>query len=193
VATEQVTPCDNAAVIASPTPKSTSSFVAIGLAVVGVVAAVGIGALVFLLVGPRGEKVGESSLTERGAPIRVEAQPGDSLVFRVDVRVTLPSITLLGDDQVERQVSAQLRKSTLTVRAIAPSGVERSASCAVSNGRASSTTITSSALARSGMLSDCVLVLDQSGAWSVSGAVAWAPELTVQSARLEARLEAARR
>jgi hypothetical protein len=63
----------------------------------------------------------------------------------------------------------------------------------VSNGRAASTTSTPGTFSRSGILNDCVIVLDEAGAWKVRGTVAWASDLTLQSATLETRLDAAAR
>ena len=80
----------------------------------------------------------------------------------------------------------------LTVRAFAPSGREHTATCPVYKGRAASTTQTSGTFARSGMLNDCVLSLDEAGPWRVSGTVAWHPELRLASTTLETRLEASR-
>jgi hypothetical protein len=185
-------PCDNRAMSAGAQSQSSKSlsFVVIGLGAMGVAFAVGLSVFIFYMVRPRGEKVGIASLTDSGAVVVVQGSPGDSLVFRIDASIGVPRATLLSDDQVDQQASAKLRKSLLTVRAAAPSGAERTATCPVSNGRAASTTSTSGTFSRSGMLNDCVIVLDEPGAWKVRGAVAWASDLTLQSATLETRLDA---
>ncbi len=175
-----------------PAPPS-SKAVLIAIAAVSVIFAVGLGALVYFMVRPRGEHVGVTSLTDPKAALVVDAKPGDSLLFRVDASIGLPRITLADDDQIERQASKQLQSSLLTVRATAPSGSERTTTCSVYKGRALSTTTTSGTLSRSGMLNDCVLLLDQPGAWQVRGTVAWTSDLVLRSASLETRREAAPR
>jgi hypothetical protein len=175
----------------APTRKIPVLAIAIGLG--SLIFAVGIGVLVFLMVRPRGERIGELSLTTPNAALDVPATPRSTLHFRVDVDVAMPRLSLLGDDVLERRVDAQLRDSLLIVVATSSAGVERSATCAVYNGRAMTTTITSGSLSRSGMLDDCIIALDGSDTWRVRGNVTWAPELEVRSATLEARLEAAPR
>ena len=178
-----------------PQAKSSSSlrFVVIAIASTSVLFAVGLGVLIFYMVRPQGEKVGTTSLTDPNAALTVAAQRGDSLLFRVDASIGLPRLSLVSDDVLERQASTQLSRSRLTIRATAPSGSERSTSCAVYKGRATSTTTTSGSFSRSGMLNDCSLVLDEPGAWQVRGGVAWAADLSLHSATLEARLERAAR
>lgn len=173
-----------------PPPKKSVRAAAIGIALVSVAFAAGLGALVFYLVRPRGERVGETNLSDPLATLVVNGHAGDSLVFRVDASVRVTAQLFSNDDVIEQQTSRHLRKSTLTVLAVAPSGRELSARCAVYNGRAATTTRTPATFTRSGMLNDCVVVLDQSGPWSVRGIVVWHPELTLASATLETRLEA---
>lgn len=174
-------------------PNKSLRLVGVGIGLLGVVFAVGLGALVFHAVRPRGDKVGEINLSDPLATLVVNGNAGDSLVFRVDASVQLAALSLLSDDVVEQQASTQLKKSILTVRAFAPSGREHTAACPVYNGRAASTTHTSATFTRSGMLNDCVLPLDQAGPWRVAGTVAWHPDLRPSSATLEARLEASTR
>lgn len=177
-----------------PPPKASSPLrlVAIVIAVLSVVFAVGLGLLVFYMVRPRGDKLGETSLIEPSAALVVNGKRGDSLVFRVDASVRVPRVGLLSDEQIEQQASSRLAKSLLTVHAVAPSGTEHTTSCPLYKGRAASTTSTSASFARSGMLNDCAIVLDQPGTWKVRGTVAWHAELSLLSATLETRLEAAR-
>jgi hypothetical protein len=178
-----------------PEAKSSKSlrFVLIIIVSLSVAFAVGLSLLIFYMVRPSGEKVGDTSLTDPAATLLVNGKHGDSLVFRVDASIGVPRISLLSDDELERRASTQLSRSKLTVRATPASGSERSATCSVYKGRAASTTSTSGAFARSGMLNDCVIVLDQSGPWQVRAAVEWAPDVTLNSATLETRLEAAAR
>jgi hypothetical protein len=178
-----------------PEVKSSSSlrFVVIAIASASVLFAVGLGVLIFSMVRPHGEKVGVTSLTDPNAVLAVAAQRGDSLLFRVDASIGLPRLSLLSDDVLERRASTQLSRSQLTVKATAPSGNERSTTCAVYKGRATSTTTTSGSFSRSGMLNDCTLVLDEPGPWQVRGAVAWAADLPLHSATLETRLQPAGR
>jgi hypothetical protein len=164
--------------------------VGVGIGLLSVVFAVGLGMLVFHRVRPRGDKIGDTDLTNPHATLVVKGKPGDSLVFRVDASLLVGALSLLGDDAIEQQASTQLKKSMLTVRALAPSGQEHTATCPVYKGRAASTTHTSATFTRSGMLNDCVLSLDQAGPWTVGGTVAWHPELRLASAALETRLEA---
>ncbi len=166
------------------------TFVTIALALVGVAFAVGLCVFIFYMVRPRGERVGDMNLNDPLAGIVVNGKAGDSLVFRVDASIGVPRMSLLSDDEIERQASAQLRKSMLTVRAAAPSGAERVAACPVSNGRASSTSSTSGTFSRSGVLNDCVILLNEPGPWKVRGAIAWSSDLSLHSATLEARLDA---
>jgi hypothetical protein len=178
-----------------PEGKSSKSlrFVVIAIASASVLFAVGLGVLIFYMVSPDGKRVGATSLTDPNAVLAVAAQRGDSLLFRVDASIGVPRLSLVSDDVLERQASAQLSRSRLTVRATAPSGSERSTSCALYKGRAMSTTATSGSFSRSGMLNDCVIVLDELGPWQVRGAVAWAADLSLQSATLETRLAPAAR
>jgi hypothetical protein len=175
----------------SPEAKSSKSlhFVVIAIATTSVLFAVGLGVLIFYMVRPHGQSVGEISLTDPNAVLAVSAQRGDSLLFRVDASIEIPRLSLVSDDVLERQASAQLSRSRLTVRATAPSGNELSASCAVYKGRATSTTTTSGRFSRSGMLNDCAVIVDEPGPWQVRGAVAWAADLSLQSATLETRLD----
>jgi|GEM_PF-6881065 len=173
-----------------PQPNGSLRFVALGIALLSVVFAVGLGALIFHMVRPRGDRIGDTNLSDPLASLVVNGRAGDSLVFRVDASVGVPVIGLSSDDAIEQRASAQLRKSLLTVHAIAPSGREHTATCAVYKGRAAATTRTPALLTRSGMLNDCVLSLDQSGAWRVRGTVVWHPELSIDHATLETRLEA---
>ena len=184
--------CDNGAMSSGEVSKSSKSltFVTIALALVGVAFAVGLCVFIFYMVRPRGARMGDTNLTDPLAGIVVNGKPGDSLIFRVDASIGVPRMSLLSDDEVERQASEQLRKSMLTVRAAAPSGAERVTTCSVSNGRASSTSSTSGTFSRSGMLNDCVIVLNEPGPWKVRGAVAWSSDLTLHSATLETRLDA---
>jgi hypothetical protein len=152
--------------------------------------AVGLIALIFHMVRPRGERIGDTSLIDPLAALVVNGKSGDSLVFRVDASVRVATLGLSSDDVVEQQVSTQLGKSTLTVHATDPSGRGHTATCAVYKGRAAATTRTPATFSRSGMLNDCVISLDQGGAWRVRGTVAWHPELRIADATLETRLEA---
>jgi hypothetical protein len=163
--------------------------VLLAIAAACVALAVGLGAFVFLTLKPRGEKVGELNLIEPDAVLPVRAKVGDTLVFHVDAKVGLPQLGSLKDEEAEQQANRQLMSSRLTVRATSPSGAERTATCAVYRGRATSTSIAAGALSRVGMLTDCVLDLDEAGEWSVRGAVAWSSDLTLQNAALEVRLE----
>ena len=171
-------------------PNKSMRGVAIGIALLSVVFAVGLGTLIFYMVRPRGDKMGDTNLTDPLARLVVNGKAGDSLVFRVDASVQLTAASLMSDDVIEQQATRQLQKSLLTVRAIAPSGREHAATCAVYKGRAATTTTTPGTLTRSGMLNDCSIPLDETGPWSVSGSVAWHSELKLQSATLETRLEA---
>ena len=175
-----------------PQAKKGLPIVAILATVVGVGFTVGLSGVIFYLVRPRGDKVGELSLTDPGAVLAVSGGMGDALIFRMDASVGVTRMSLLNGDELERQATAQLRKSTLTVRAIGPSGAERAASCAVYKGRSFSSSTTVAGHSCSGMLNDCVIGLDGPGPWQVRGSVAWAPELTVRSATLEVRLDARR-
>lgn len=174
-------------------PNKSMRAVGIGIGLLSVVFAVGLGALVFYMVRPRGEKIGDTNLTDPLATLVVHGKAGDSLVFRVDASVHVAALSLVNDDMLERQASTQLQKSLLTVRALAPSGREHTGACAVYTGRAATTTTTPGKLTRSGMLNDCSIPLDETGPWRVSGSVAWHSELKLQSATLETRLEASRR
>ena len=160
----------------------------LGGVTIGVVA---VAALVYFMTRPRGEKVGESSLTDRDASVVVEAQQGDSLYFRTDVSMGIPVFSLVDDERLEREASDKLRDSQLTVRATSPSGVERTCTCRIYNGRATSTSTTTGSFSRSGMLNDCVLPIDAPGRWTVRASVAWAPDVALQSATLETRRERA--
>jgi hypothetical protein len=178
-----------------PTAKPVTSlrYVAIAITCVSVLFAVGLGVLIYSMVRPQGESVGQTSLSDPDASLTVAARRGDSLSFRVDASVGLPRLGLVSDDVLERQASTQLGRSLLTVRATAPSGKERSTSCAVYKGRAMSTTVTSGRFSRAGMLNDCVIVLDEPGPWQVRGTAAWTADLSVQNALLETRVQRAAR
>jgi hypothetical protein len=173
-------------------PNKSMRVVGIGIGLLSVVFAVGLGVLIFYVVRPRGEKIGDTNLSDPLATQMVQAKAGDSLVFRVDASVRIGVLGVLNDDAIEREASSQLQKSLLTVRATAPSGREHSATCAVYKGRAATTTTTPGKLTRSGMLNDCSIPLDEAGAWRVRGSVAWHSELRLESATLETRLEAAK-
>lgn len=175
-----------------PKEKKALPIVAILGTVVGVGFTVGLAGVIFYLVRPRGEEVGELSLTEPAAALSVNGGMGDALLFRIDASVGHARMATLNGDELERQASAQLRKSTLTVRATSPSGTERTASCPVYKGRAFSSSTTSTEYACSGMLNDCVIALDGPGPWQVRGSVAWAPELKVNDADLEVRIDSGR-
>ena len=174
-----------------PPPQQRSS-VGTGLILGGVtIGVIAVAALVYFMTRPRGEKVGESSLTDRDASVVVEAQQGDSLYFRTDVSIGIPVISLVDDDRLEREASDKLRDSQLTVRATSPSGVERRCTCRIYKGRATSTSTTTCSFSRSGMSNDCVLAIDAPGRWTVRASVAWAPDVALQSATLETRCERA--
>lgn len=174
-------------------PNKSMRAVGIGIGLLSIVFAVGLGALVFYMVRPRGEKIGETNLSDPLASLVANGKAGDSLVFRVDASVRVAALALSSDDVIEQQATRQLQKSLLTVRAFAPSGREHTSTCAVYKGRAATTTTTPGKFTRSGMLNDCVIPLDETGPWRVRGSVAWHSELELQSATLETRLEAARR
>ncbi len=175
-----------------PKAKKGLPVVAILATVVSVGFTVGLSGLIFYLVRPRGDEVGEMSLTDPGAVLAVNGGLGDALIFRMDASVGHTRMSQLNGDELEQQATAQLRKSTLTVRAVGPSGAERTASCPVYKGRSFSSSTTSAGYSCSGMLNDCVIGLDGPGPWQVRGSVAWAPELTPRSATLEVRIDAAR-
>jgi hypothetical protein len=178
-----------------PEPKwsRSSKVVAIAIGIVAVALIVVLSVLLSFRLRPRGEKVGVVNLGDPLAGLVVNANRGDTLVFRVDASIGLQRLTLLSEDALEQRASKQLRSSLLTVRATSPSGGERVASCPVYKGRALSTSTTSASLTRTGMLNDCVIALDARGQWNVRASVAWASDVTVHSATLEARLEAAPR
>lgn len=155
-------------------------------------AAVGIGIAIFVLVRPRGEKLGTTSLTEPSAAFVVDGKPGDTLFFRVDASTGVALFDLVDDDQRDRQASELFRKSELTVRATSSTGVERTATCAVYKGRATSTVSAAGSFSRTGMTNDCQLPLDGPGAWTVRASVAWSPKLALRSASLEIRRESAK-
>lgn len=159
------------------------------IALVCVLFAAGLGAFVYYMVSPRGERVGALSLRDPNAVLLVDSKPGDVLLSRVDARIGVPPLALPSDDQIEQRASQQLRSSRLTVHATAPSGKERSSSCPVYKGRATSTTTTPSELSRAGMLNDCSLFLDEAGAWQIRAAVAWTSDLQLRDASLELRRE----
>jgi hypothetical protein len=172
-----------------PEPNKSLRLVAIGIGLLSVVFAAGLGTLIFRMVRPEGDRIGDTNLSDPLATLVVNGQAGNSLIFRVDASVRVGMLGLASDDVLEQRASTQLTKSMLTVHAIAPSGREHTATCAVYKGRAAATTRTSATFTRSGMLNDCVISLDQSGAWRVRGIVVWHPELRLDSARLETRLK----
>lgn len=172
--------------------KSALPILTILASVVGGAFTIGLIGVIFYLVSPRGEKVGEMSLTDPSAVLAVSGGLGDALVFRTDASVGHLRLATLNGDELERQVTAGLHESILTVRAVGPSGVERTASCPIYNGRSFSSSTTSASYSCSGMLNDCVIGLDGPGPWQVRGSVAWASGLTVRSATLEVRIDSAR-
>src|SRR5688500_11726423 len=78
-------PCNDAA-MSVPEAKSSKSlrFVLIIIVSLSVAFAVGLSLLIFYMVRPSGEKVGDTSLTDPAASLLVNGKQGDSLVFRVD-------------------------------------------------------------------------------------------------------------
>ena len=172
-------------------PSKSPRFVVIAIVLLSVLFAVGLGALIFIMVRPRGDRVGETSLTDPKAVLVVNGNAGDALVFRTDASIGIPRISLVSDDQIEIQASSQLSRSTLTVKATAPSGSEFTSTCPLYKGRAQSTSSTPGAFSRSGMLNDCMIALSEGGAWKIRASVAWHRDLTLHSASLETRLEAA--
>lgn len=153
--------------------------------------AAGVFVLVFFMTRPRGEAVGQTNLMNTNATLAVTGNTGESLFFRTDVSLSIPTVSFTDDEQRERALDKLLRQSTLTVRAKSPSGTEKVASCSVYNGRASSTSTTPGVFSRSGMLNDCEIPLDASGSWTVQSSVAWAEGLVLLGATLEVRRESA--
>ncbi len=174
-----------------PLPKSTSPVVVALLAIAALAMVVAVFVLIFFMVRPRGEKVGQTNLMDSNASIVVDAKPGDALSFRTDAAIRTPVLSLIDDEHRDREASELLRKSQLTVRATAPSGAERVATCALYKGRATSTSRTTGVFSRSGMLNDCTIRIDQAGRWTVRGSVVWTPTVQLISAALETRREAA--
>jgi hypothetical protein len=174
------------------TPNKPLRVVAVAITAVSVAFAVGLSVFIYYMVRPRGDRVGDINLADPLASLLVDGRRGDSLVFRVDAGLRVPRLSLMSDDALEQRASTQLTRSMLTVRAFGPNGSEGAATCAVYRGRATSTTSTPGTFARSGMLNDCVIPIQQSGQWSVRGSVAWHPELTIDRAALEVRIERAR-
>ncbi len=174
-------------------PSQSLRVVAIGIALLSVLFAVGLGVLIFYMVRPQGDKIGDTSLMDPNAAQLVSGKVGDSLFFRTDVSIAVPRLSLVNDDQLEREASQKLSQSLLTVRATAPSGGELIATCAIYKGRAVSSTSTSGTFSRSGMLNDCRLALNETGSWKVRGSVAWVSDLSLLSAKLETRSEPAQR
>ncbi len=171
-----------------PMKKKTSSVLILVIVIASVGFAVGLGILIFFLVRPRGAKVGEMNLTAANATTLVTAKVGDSLFFRADISMEVTRLSL-DDAARDRAADALLSKSTLTVRATSPAGKEKVSTCAIYKGRAVSSTATSGTYSRSGMLNDCVIAIDQAGAWTVRASVVWAPTLVLRSASLETRRE----
>lgn len=174
-------------------PSKSLRLVVIAIVLLSVLFAVGLGVLIFYMVRPQGDKVGDANLMEPSDVLVVNGKAGDSLFFRTDVSIGLPRLSLVNDEQLEREASKKLTQSLLTVHATAPSGSERTATCGVYKGRAVSTTSTSGTFSRSGMLNDCSIVLNEPGSWKVRGSVAWVADLTLHSANLETRIEPAQR
>ncbi len=185
--------CDTRPMQQAPAPPQRSS-VGLSLFLGGAfVVVVGIGVLIYFMTRPRGEKVGESSLVDRDAAIGVEAQAGDTLYFRTNVEISVPVLSLKDDERTDREASDELRKSQLTVRATSPAGIEKSSTCRVYNGRATTTSTSTGSFARSGMLNDCVIVIDAPGRWTVRASVDWSAGVTLRRASLETRRERAAR
>lgn len=174
-------------------PAKSLRLVVTGIVLLSLLFAVGLGVLIFYMVRPQGDKVGDTSLMQPSAALVVSGKVGDTLFFRTDVSIGVPRLSLVNDEQLEREASRQLTRSQLTVRAKAPSGNEHTATCAVYKGRALSTTSTPGAFSRSGMLNDCSIALNEAGQWQVRGSVAWVADLTLHSANLETRIEHAPR
>lgn len=163
------------------------------VAIVTVVFVVGVGVLVFFLVRPRGEKVAEISLQNATAEVAVAAAAGDSLYFCTDMSIATADLGTNDSDARDRRVTRFLRASTLTIRAVSPTGTERSSSCPIYNGRSSVTSDTPSSYSMTGMLNDCVVTLDSAGTWKVHPSVTWASDLSPRSATLEVRRESSKK
>ncbi len=81
------------------------------LAVVTLATVIGMFVLIFFMVRPRGEKVGQANLMDSNASIVVDAKPGDELSFRTDTVIRTPVVALSDDERRDHEASELLRKS----------------------------------------------------------------------------------
>jgi hypothetical protein len=158
----------------------------IGVITVGFVG--GVFALVYYMTRPTGDAVGRVELSNANPELVVTANAADAFHFRTDVSAGVPALSF-DSDQEERNVLRSLRSSTLTIKAVSPGGIERSVSCPVYKGRSSTVMHTQSTYSISGMLNDCVIPVDTTGAWKVRPSVSWASDLSLKKATLEVRRE----
>lgn len=159
------------------------------MAIVGAVA--GGAALVALVTAwiatrPRGDRIGNLDLRAADAQLAVDGAAGDSLLFRTDAVINLSSLPG-GSHEREGMAHGALRKSTLTLKLVDPSGAEKTTSCPIYDGTEADAIVSYSLLKQRGMNNTCVVPLAAAGRHVLRATAAWDARLVAHDARVEVR------
>lgn len=167
-----------------PSAKQTNPAFVVFAAIGIFVAVVGSCAAYFLW--PRGQRVGALDLRATTPSLSVDLRPGDTLSFRLDATVGTEHGYSDSSRSRTNAVHDQLEKSILTVALAQDGNAVSNAQCGAYDGKATTSSSSTTDVATSGLPLKCKLVAAKAGKHTLTASVVWVPE-DVRKATLEVR------
>lgn len=137
----------------------------------------------------RSEKLGTLDLQTKHASFALDAQPGDTLHFRMDLSVTAPSLEGKSNRDSKYPIYDAMKRSQITLTAKDAAGQTRTTSCGAFETGALSSSQSGNRMSKNNMPLDCTIAVASAGRHALTGTVAWDPMLVPSEAKVEVRRE----
>jgi hypothetical protein len=137
----------------------------------------------------KGDKLGQLDLQTKDAAFALDAQPGDTLHFRMDISVTAPSQAGKSNRDSKYPIYDAMKRSTINLSLKDAAGQVRTTSCGAFETGALSSSQSGNQISKDNMPLDCTIAVTSAGRHTLSGSAAWDPLLVPNEAKLEVRRE----
>lgn len=152
--------------------------------------AIGLTTFFVIYLWPTGERVGDLDLRAPGKSITLAVQAGDTLHFRIDATVGTSAYPT-GARERKYAIYDRLRASTITISDAPVGGAPVTTTCAVYDGKSTSSSGNTSEVTIGGIPITCIFATPAPGSHVITAEVAWAKDAEVRGAKLEVRRERA--
>lgn len=150
--------------------------------------AIGIAAVAWITLRPRGERVGDLDLQTPLSTLQLDVPAASTLNFRLEVTVGT-SGPQTSSRATRDAIYKKLGESEITLSDAGPNGNALSTRCAAFDGKSTSAGSSSSEVSISGIPIACTLSTLAPGRHVLTAKVVWAKDTEVRTATLEVRRE----